>query len=180
MPPHCDTMDGPVVTTAKRALETGNVNLILPWVPKKAEGELKKAFKRTLRARKLGKEAAEVADHWFFETAVRVHREGEGASYTGLKTAGLDWGTVVPRAEEAIATGDAEEAIEFLLHTIEHELRERFQKAMSRKNYDENNVTAAREFVQANLGFVLWSHGLYSFVKGVGGHGEEGAGGHEH
>ena len=67
MPPHCDTMDGPVVKAAKTALETGNVNLILPWVPEKAEGELKKAFEKTLRARKLGKEAAEVADYWFLK-----------------------------------------------------------------------------------------------------------------
>lgn len=92
MPPHCDTMDGPVVKAAKRALETGNVNLILPWVPKKSEAELKKAFNKTLRVSKLGKGATELADYWFFETAVRVHREGEGAPYTGLKPAGLDWG----------------------------------------------------------------------------------------
>ena len=26
---HCDTMDGPVVKAAQRALETGNVNLVL-------------------------------------------------------------------------------------------------------------------------------------------------------
>lgn len=30
MPPHCDSMDGPVVKVAMHALETGNVNLILP------------------------------------------------------------------------------------------------------------------------------------------------------
>jgi len=87
MPPHCDTMDGPVVKAAKIALDKGNVNLILPWVPKRAEAELKKAFEKTLRARKLGKEAAELADYWFLETAVRLHREGEGAPYTGLKPA---------------------------------------------------------------------------------------------
>jgi hypothetical protein len=29
MPPHCDTLDGPVVKAAKRALEAQNVNLIL-------------------------------------------------------------------------------------------------------------------------------------------------------
>ncbi|MCP8317539.1 MAG: hypothetical protein H3Z51_11890, partial [archaeon] len=79
MPPHCDTMDGPVVKAAKRALDIGNVNLILPWVPKKAESELKKAFEKTLRVRKQGKETMELADYWFFETAVRLHREGEGA-----------------------------------------------------------------------------------------------------
>ena len=88
-------------------------------------------------------------------------------------------GDLLPRAEKAIETGDAKEAIEFLLHTVKHELQERFEKAMSKKNYDENDVTDAREFVQANLGFVLWSHGLYSFVKGGGGHGEESGGGHE-
>lgn len=180
MPPHCDTMDGPVVTAAKKALETGNVNLILPWVPKKAEAELKKAFQRTVRVRKMDKEAAELADYWFFETAVRVHREGEGAPYTGLKPAGLDWGPVVPRAEKAIEQGNATEAIEFVLHTVKEELQERFQKAMSKKNYNENDVDAAREYVQAMLGFVLYSHNLYTYVKGGGEHGEEGMGGHEH
>jgi hypothetical protein len=82
-------MDGPVVKAAKMALETGNVNFILPWVPKKAEAELRKAFEKTLRARKLGKEAAEVADYWFFETAVRLHREGEGHPTLDLSQRGL-------------------------------------------------------------------------------------------
>ena len=40
MPPHCDSMDGPVVKAAKRALDLGNVNLILPYVPKEGEGEV--------------------------------------------------------------------------------------------------------------------------------------------
>nr|MDO8081342.1 DUF6448 family protein [Candidatus Freyarchaeota archaeon] len=180
MPPHCDTMDGPVVKAAKMALETGNVNLILPWVPKKAEAELKKAFQKTLRVRKQDKDAAELADYWFFETAVRLHREGEGASYTGLKPAGLDWGPVVPRAEKAIEKGNAKEVIDFISHTVEEELQERFKNAVARKNYDVNNVAAAREYVQAYLGFVLYSHHLFTNVKGGEEHGEEGKGGHEH
>jgi len=180
MPPHCDTMDGPVVTAAKRALERGNVNLILPWVPKKAEAKLKKAFERTLRVRKQGKEAAELADYWFFETAVRLHREGEGAPYTGLKPAGLDWGPVVPRAEKAIEKGNAKDVVEFLAHAVEEELQKRFKHTMARKKYDENDVDAAREYVQAMLGFVLYSHHLYTNVKGGEEHGEEGTGGHEH
>lgn len=179
MPPHCDTMDGPVINAARKALETGNVNLILPWVPKKSEPQLKKAFTKTLRVRKLGKTAEELADYWFFETAVRVHREGEGEFFTGLKPAGLDWGPVVPRADKAIETGNAKEVISFIAHTVEHELEERFHRAMSKKNYDENDVTAAREYVQAMLGFVLFSHHLYAYVKGGGGHGES-EGGHEH
>ncbi len=173
MPPHCDTMDGPVVKAATKALETGNVNLILPWVPKKAEVELKKAFEKTLRARKLGKEAKELADYWFFETAVRLHREGEGAPYTGLKPAGLDWGPVVPRAEKAIEKENPNEVIEFISHAVEEELQERFKHAMSKNKYDVDDVDAAREYVQAMLGFVLFSHHLYEYVKSGGAHGGE-------
>jgi len=91
-------MDGPVVTTAKEALEKENVNIILPWAPKEAENEIKKAFEKTVAARKLGKQAREIADLWFFETIVRLHREGEGAPYTGVKPAGLDEG--VPWCQE--------------------------------------------------------------------------------
>jgi hypothetical protein len=173
-------MDGPVVKAAKMALETGNVNLILPWVPKKAEAELKKAFQKALRVRKQDKDAAELADYWFFETAVRLHREGEGAPYTGLKPAGLDWGPVVPRAEKAIEKGNAKDVVDFISHAVEEELQERFKHAMAKKNYDANNVAAAREYVQAYLGFVLYSHHLYTNVKGGVEHGEEGEGGHEH
>ncbi len=165
MPPHCDTMDGPVVTAAKDALEKGNVNLILPFVPKKAEDELKKAFEKTISVRRLSKEAAELADYWFFETAVRLHREGEEAPYSGLKPAGLDWGPVVPRAEKAIEKGDPKEVIKFLLHVVEEEVQKRFEGAISKKDYDINDVDAAREYVEAMLDFVLYSHHLYKYMK---------------
>jgi hypothetical protein len=118
MPPHCDTLDGPVVKAINKALEKNNVNFILPWVPEKAEHEVTEAFKKTLTARKQGKEAMEVADYWLYETVVRLHREGEGAAYTGLKPAGLDWGPVVPRAEKAIEKGSPEEVIDFMNHTV--------------------------------------------------------------
>ncbi|MCK9356504.1 MAG: DUF6448 family protein [Dehalococcoidia bacterium] len=180
MPPHCDTLDGPVVKAAREALESGNVNLILPWVPRKGEGEVKRAFSKARRVRSLGRQAADLADRWFFETVVRVHRAGEGAAYTGLKPAGLDWGPVVRRAEHAIEAGNADDVIGFLSHTVENALRERFEKVMATRSFEPTDVAAAREFVQAQLGFVLWSHGLYSFVTGGGGHGEEGSGGHEH
>src|SRR4030065_373974 len=76
---HCDTLAGPVVVTAKAALEKGDVTPILKWVKKGNEGEIKEAFKKTLAVRKQGKEAQELADMYFFETLVRIHRAGEGA-----------------------------------------------------------------------------------------------------
>jgi hypothetical protein len=163
-------MDGPVVKTAKKALETGNINLILPWAPKRAENEIKNAFERTLRVRKLDKEASDLADYWFFETVVRLHRDGEGAPYTGLKPAGLDWGPIVPKAEEALEKGDAKDVIDFLLKTVEEELQERFNHAMLKKNYDENDIDAAREYIHSMLGFVLYSQLLCKYIKSGGEH----------
>jgi hypothetical protein len=179
MPPHCDTRDGPVVTAAKKALDTGNVNLILIWVPEEAEGEVRKAFDRAIRARKAGKDARGVADDWFFETVVRLHRAGEGAPYTGLRPAGLDEGPVVPRAEKAIAKGNPEEAISFILHVVEEDLQQRFKIAMEKARYDVNDVAAGRAYVEAYIGFVVYAHHLYAWITGGGGHGG-GKGGHHH
>jgi len=176
MPLHCDTLDGPVVTAARVALDSGNVNLVLPWAPKKAEAGIQTALEKALSVRKLGQQAAELADYWFFETVVRLHREGEGASYTGLKPAGLDWGPVVKRAEKALKDGNPKKVTAFLQRTVEEDLQKRFKHAMEKKNYDKDDVAAAREYVQASLGFVLHSHGLYAYAKGEGEHGEEGKG----
>lgn len=178
MPPHCDTLDGPVVKAAKAALDKGDVTVVLPWAPKEAETEIKKAFAKAMAARKLGKESKEVADLWFFETVVRLHRAGEGAPYTGLKPAGLDTGPVVPRAERCIEKGDPKEVIDFLKQEAEEGLHHSFKEAMDRKKYDPKDVDAAREYVEAMLGFILYSHGMHKYIKSGGPHGGKEAGGH--
>jgi Family of unknown function (DUF6448) len=99
MPPHCDTRDGPVVKAATKALESGNLNYVLIWISQKSEKELKTIFEKTLRARKGGKDAQEVADDWFFENTIRLHRAGEGAPYTSMKPAGLSEGSLPDGAE---------------------------------------------------------------------------------
>ena len=76
MPPHCDSLDGPVVAAARRALDAGDVDLVLPFVPEQGEAEVKNVFQSTLPVSQLDDETREVADRLFFETVVRVHRAG--------------------------------------------------------------------------------------------------------
>ncbi len=47
MPPHCDSIDGPVVAAARQALEAGNVDLVLPYVHKPGEEEARRALKQS-------------------------------------------------------------------------------------------------------------------------------------
>ncbi|MEW6035302.1 MAG: DUF6448 family protein [Candidatus Micrarchaeota archaeon] len=177
MPPHCDTLDGPVVKAAMKALEKGNVNLVLPWVHEGAEGEVRAAFGKAMKARKQGADAAEVADLWFFETVVRLHRAGEGAPYNGLKPAGLDTGPVIPRAESAIGTGNCGEVTSLLSNAVKEEVEGRFAEAMEKRDYDADDVRAARAYVDAMLDFLLYSHHTYMKIRGGAAHGE-GKGGH--
>lgn len=70
MPPHCDSLDGPVVTAALRALEARDVDEVLPFVPVNGENEVKAMFDMVLPVRGLNQAAREVADRLFFETVV--------------------------------------------------------------------------------------------------------------
>ena len=166
MPPHCDSMDGPVVAAARRALESGSVDLVLPYVHAPAEAEVRAAFDLTVEARQSGAAARRVADLYFFETVVRVHRAGEGAPYTGLKPAGLGEGPVIPLAEKAIDTGSIEELLAFLGHELEEQLESRLDAARSLAPDGGASVAEVRSYVEAMLGFQVYSHHLYLAMRG--------------
>ena len=165
MPPHCDTMDGPVVKAAKRALQAKDANIILAYVPKEGEKEVLKAFEKVAQAREGGPVVKEVADLYFFETAVRVHRAGEGAPYTGLKPAGLDEGPVIPVAEKAIETDSPDALIDLLCGFVREEVTQRFRHMQHLKEHAGEGVDADRAYVSAMLGLQVWSHGLYQYAK---------------
>jgi hypothetical protein len=65
MPPHCDSLDGPIVIAARQALEAGNVDLALPFVPEDTETEVRAIFDTVLPVRDLSVEARAVADRLF-------------------------------------------------------------------------------------------------------------------
>jgi hypothetical protein len=163
MPPHCDTLDGPVVTAAKKSLESRNVNLILPYVPKDGEAEITRAFEKVMKIRE-NPAVREIADLYFFETVVRVHRMGEGAPYTGLKPAGLSEGPVIPVAEKAIETGSPDALIEILTHMLREEVCQRLEHVMQLKEHIDHSVDDAREYVEAMLGLQVWSHAVFESI----------------
>ena len=161
MPPHCDSLDGPVVVAAKHAIEAGRVDLVLPFVPADGEAEVTRAFEETVALRGQSPEVAAFADRWFFENVVRIHRAGEGAPYTGLKPAGLDVGPVIPAAERALETGSPDELVGLLHDVITEQVKHRLDHALQRKAGADAGVPQAREYVEAMLGLQVWSHKLY-------------------
>jgi hypothetical protein len=173
---HCDTMDGPVVLAAKTALERKDVTPILKWVKKDAEAEIKAAFTKTLAVRTKGPEASELADQFFFETLVRLHRAGEGAPFTGLMPAGTELGPAIEEADKALASGSVEKVVKLVTDEAADGIRKRFTEAREKGARAELNVEAGRDFVAAYVEYVHYVEGLYQTVQGAGAHH---AGGHE-
>lgn len=166
MPPHCDSLDGPVVSAARQALDTAEVTRVLPFVPAEAEAEVRAAFDRVVPLRETGAQAArELAELWFFETVVRLHRAGEGAPYTGLKPAGLSVGPVIPIAERAIESGESQQLADFLSNVLRDELKHRLDAVHTLAAHRALSVADDRRYVQAMLGFQVYSHHLYKAMQ---------------
>lgn len=171
---HCDGIDGPVVNAAQKALETENVNLVLIWVQEKDEAEIRKAFQQTLTVRKLSVEAKQLADRYFFETLVRIHRAGEGAPYTGLKPAGRNQGLATPAADQALQTGAAEPLLKLLNETMHNGIHETFSQVMAKKSFNQDDLAAGREYVKAYVEFIHYAERLYeATAQPVEGHAQE-------
>jgi hypothetical protein len=157
---HCDTMNGPVITAARSALETGNVDLVLIWVQKNDEAAIRDAFRKTLRVRSFNAESRELADRYFFETLVRIHRAGEGVAYTGIKSAETEPEEGIAAADRALATGSPDELIAHLSETVRHGLKTQFDDVMKKKNFKPNEVDKGREYVEAYVRFIHYAERL--------------------
>jgi len=162
---HCDGLDGPVITAARKALESGNVNPILIWVQKRDEQAIREAFQKTLTVRKLDPQAKELADMYFFETLVRVHRAGEGAPYTGLKPAGRDLGPAVPAGDKALEDGKLPPLAKLLMNTLEKGLHEQFEQTLAKKKFREDDVTAGRAYIESYVRYIHYVERLYEAAK---------------
>ena len=178
---HCDTMDGPVVGSARAALEKGSVTPVLRWISKEHEEEIRDAFARVTALRTKSPEAAGIADRWFFETLVRLHREGEGEPYTGLKPAGTDPGPAIREADRALETGNADVLLKALTGAVAEGVKHRLQRAVETRKHADDSVEAGREFVEAYVQYVHYVEGLHLAAAGSAhGHGGKEEGDAEH
>jgi hypothetical protein len=158
---HCDTADGPVVAAAKVALAKGDITPVLKWVRPEAEPEIRAAFARALAVRGKGPEAQALADQFFFENLVRIHRAGEGAPYTGILPTGTPIEPAIALADQSLDSGNADKLVKAMTHHVEEGIRERFARAAAAKKMADASVDAGREFVEAYVEFTHYVERLH-------------------
>ena len=171
---HCDTTSGPVIPEAKAALEKCDITPILKWIKKDNEAEIKAAFAKAVAVRTKGPEAKELADQYFLETLVRLHRAGEGAPYTGIKDEPVE--PIVAMADKALADGSADTMIKKMSSHMAQAIREKFEKALEAGKNKDKSVEAGREFVESYVTYMHYVEGIHTAIMSTGGHHHEGAG----
>jgi hypothetical protein len=123
------------------------------------EDEIRDAFEQTMAVRAKGDEARALADRYFFETLVRIHRAGEGEAFNGLLPAdSVDPG--IAAADEALQTGSVDELARHLSAAVSEGVRKRFAEAHARKKHAADSVEAGREYVAAYVDYIHFAEGI--------------------
>lgn len=157
---HCDTLSGPVIADARLAFKQAQVTPVLKWVRSSDEATIREAFGRALAVRAKGDQARELAERYFFETLVRLHRASEGEPYTGLKAVSPD--SVITSVDSALQSGNSESLIQETLGKIRSELKARLDRVEIARKNAESSVEAGRDYVRAYVDlmhFVEQLHG---------------------
>ena len=165
---HCDSYDGPVIKDAEMALETNNVNLVLKWVTKEQEKEITTLFQKTKELRNGDKEVYEIVEKHFFETLVRLHRETEGAPYTGLKPAGTTK-QIIQMTDKALKENNVDDFLLKLNNHIDKVVREKYEKVSKLDKVKDNSVEAGREFVAAYVDYTHTVEAIHDIIEHGGG-----------
>lgn len=165
---HCDTAGGPVIPEARSALDAGDVAPVLKWVKSDHEAAIRDAFAKALTVRAQSLEAKELADQYFIETLVRLHRAGEGAPYTGISDAPV--APIVSMADKALAEGSADDMITKMNAHMAEAIREKFERAVAARKHKDESVEAGREYVEAYVTYMHFVEGIHDAILSAGEH----------
>ncbi|WKZ70106.1 MAG: DUF6448 family protein [Melioribacteraceae bacterium] len=159
---HCDSVEGPVVHAAKKTLETGNLNYVFIWLQPEDEAEIEKLYKKVVKVSDINEDVRELADMYFYETVVRVHRMSEGVGYTGLEFEDFQPAVGIEAADRAIEKDSVEEILSHINDKSKQEpVKHYFTDLQSKRNFEVNDVEAGREYVKSYVHFIHYVEGLF-------------------
>ncbi len=161
---HCDSYDGPVIKDAVNALETNNVNLVLKWITAEQEKEIIPLFNKTYALKSDDKEVYAIVEKHFFETLVRLHRETEGAPYTGLKPAGTI-GKINQLSDQTLESKDIDDLLGKLDNHIGKVIREKYEKVAALDKVKDDTPKKGREYVEAYVDYTHTVEAVHNIVE---------------
>lgn len=165
---HCDSYDGPVIQDAYKALKKEDVTYVMKWIAEDQETEIANLFSKTVALKNGDAEIYQIVEKHFLETLVRLHRETEGAPYTGLKPAGST-APIIQMADNSIEDKEVGTLLSNLSRHIQAVITEKYNKVAALSKVKDNSVAEGRAYVVA---YVDYTHTLEAIeaVIAHGGH----------
>jgi hypothetical protein len=148
-----DLADEIVAQAARDALRTGDFTPIVIWVQKPQEQALHAAFRQTQAVRVLNREARELADEYFVDVAVRLHREAERDLFDGPARRA---------ATRALAEHDGEIVVDVIVDRMRANLRARLRDVAQRRDFARGDVAGGRAYVASYTAFLRYAAALYA------------------
>ena len=167
---HCDRVNGPVAKAARKALKNKNFETVQIWVSEEQEKELLQSYNRALDVYQQDGKAGKLAERYFIENAVRLHRVAEGMPYTGVKPA-QSLPEDLKLAEKALESGNADKVIALLRNELAKRVQKYHKKAVTTAQKKNKNVEAGRQWVDAYVKYIIYVHGLYQKIQAGPAHG---------
>lgn len=163
---HCDSYDGPVIQDALNALNQKDVSYVMKWIEKDQEAEITKLFNKTVGLKNSDVEIYSIVEKHFLETLVRLHRETEGAPFTGLKPAGSTT-PIIQMADKSIENKEVNSLLTNLDKHIQKVITEKYEKVNALSRTKDNSTAEGRAYVEA---YVDYTHTLEA-IEGALDHG---------
>lgn len=166
---HCDSYDGPTIKDAIKALETNNVNLVLKWITPEQEKEIIPLFNKTYSLKSGDKEVYAIVEKHFFETLVRLHRETEGAPFTGLKPAGTTK-KIVQLSDHALESKNIDDFLVKLNNHLGKVIKEKYEKVAALDKVKNDSPEKGREYVEAYVDYTHTIEAIHDIAEQSGDH----------
>lgn len=176
---HCDSYDGPVIQDALKALEKNDVKLVYKWISEGQEAEITGLFNKTYKYKKKDQEIYQLLEKHFLETLVRLHREGEGAPYTGLKPAGSTK-QIIRLTDTALLEKDLPTLLNKLNTHIAKVIQEKYEKVAALYDVKDESPENGRAYVAAYVDYTHTVEAIHAPLEHGVSHSEGPAPVHNH
>lgn len=161
---HCDSYDGPVITDARKAINAQNPALVLKWISASQESEIIPLFNKVVALKSGDAEIYQIVEKHFLETLVRLHRETEGAPYTGLKPAGTTK-AIVLMSDQALEKEDVDGMLKKLNNHIGQVVREKYETTVKLSRNRDDDAEAGRAYVKAYVDYTHTLEALHDVLE---------------
>jgi hypothetical protein len=144
---------GLLMRAARRALETGNADHILIWVPAGSENTLKNLHEKACCEHTIRTGRKNPAADWYYRKACCFHASWCGPHDLDSAAKTPEGKKIISLVEQACESGSLAEITMVMPATAREKLQQQFDDLRQKQTFSPEDICAGRRYVEALSGF---------------------------